>query len=506
MGHQVLGVIRCAVAKEEPHYFSDQELSLLVIIAARIGQYWNNWLRRREVLQENKSWRALIESIGQLNSFVHTELTKQEPDEHRIFAEALRVTSAVIQGAEIMDIRLLDLENRELYFAETRGNIWNEGTEQEIVERRSRRFPITDGPPNSAGAQVFKTGRVYLIPDTLRDPYYSETFSSGRMIIAPIKVKSEVFGVLDIRTIGKADFPRHADVVAELLGQQLGLYRYLAATIRNLRKVQADLGENITALETFQTDQTQTFEDLKHQLYGPITQAHARIQAFLRNDFPNIELALKDNAIAESLAVRLLAIRGLCAKAKRVVSSVGLFSQLSLGNVVSTNPKPLQPEALVKMIIEDSRDINLMTDPDRHIRFHVDRQSFDVMRSSKFEVDHELIEQAIMNLLDNAAKYSFRNTTVYIHAGITRIGRFRITVSNRGLPISSRDMPRCVERGWRSKEAKLAIGEGSGIGLWIVDKIMKAHAGELVITPTSTRGLTEISLIFAGAKEVGVPS
>lgn len=498
MGDKVLGVIRCAVASREPSYFADRELSLLALVSARIGQYWHNWLGRREVLQENRSWRDLIESIGELNSFVQSELTKQQPNEHRIFAEALRVTSSVIEGAQIMDIRLLDPETRELYFAETHGQLWSEGDQQEIVERKSRRFPITDGPPKSAGAQVFNTGRVYLIPDTLKDPYYSETFSSsGGMIVAPIKVKDEVLGVLDIRTIGKADFPRHAGVVAELLGQQLGLYRYLAATIRNLRKAQADLSDNIAALKTFQTNQTKTFEDLKHQLYGPITQAHARIQNLLRYEFRNIEMALKDEDIVESLAMSLLAIRGLCAKAKQVAESTGLFARLGLGKGIPTSPKRLQPEALVKMIIEDSVDTTSMIDPNRHVRIQVARETFDFIHFSIFEVDHELLEQAIMNLLDNAAKYSFSNTTVHISAGLTRTGRLRITVSNQGLPIRAADVSQCVLRGWRSKQALLASGEGSGIGLWLVDNIMKAHAGDLVITPTTAEGWTEVSLIFA---------
>ena len=57
------------------------------------------------------------------------------------------------------------------------------------------------------------------------------------MIIAPIQVEDKKFGVLDIRGTGKRHFPRQAEAIAELLGQQLGLYRYLAAIIGQLRKV-----------------------------------------------------------------------------------------------------------------------------------------------------------------------------------------------------------------------------------------------------------------------------
>jgi len=108
-----------------------------------------------------------------------------------------------------------------------------------------------------------------------------------------------------------------------------------------------------------------------------------------------------------------------------------------------------------------------------------------------------------MNLLDNAAKYSFNHTTVHVYAGIThRKGRFQITISNTGLPIHPHEISRCTNRGWRSQKAMMVTGEGSGIGLWIVDNIMHAQNGELIITPTTAEGLTQIRLVFA-ARETG---
>jgi signal transduction histidine kinase len=42
----------------------------------------------------------------------------------------------------------------------------------------------------------------------------------------------------------------------------------------------------------------------------------------------------------------------------------------------------------------------------------------------------------------------------------------------------------------------VTTGEGSGIGLWIVDHIMKAHEGELIVVPTTSDGITEVKLVF----------
>jgi len=48
--------------------------------------------------------------------------------------------------------------------------------------------------------------------------------------------------------------------------------------------------------------------------------------------------------------------------------------------------------------------------------------------------------------------------------------------------------------------ARLVAGEGSGIGLWIADEIMKAHGGILDIIPTTPERITRIRLMFPIAR------
>jgi nitrogen-specific signal transduction histidine kinase len=42
----------------------------------------------------------------------------------------------------------------------------------------------------------------------------------------------------------------------------------------------------------------------------------------------------------------------------------------------------------------------------------------------------------------------------------------------------------------------MVVGEGNGIGLWVVDNIMKAHRGELEIFPTTADKFTQVRLLF----------
>jgi len=394
-----------------------------------------------------------------------------------------------------MDVRLLDEDKQELYFAEVQGPFWTD--ERAAIKRRRRTFPLTN---TSAGVHVFKTGEVRLMPDVNKDPLYSKTFEGIKgMIIAPIRIEKKTFGVLDIRSTGTADFPPHAKAIAELLGQQLGVYHYLATTIRDLHRTEKELNENLKTLKELQGRQILIFEDLKHQLYGPINQAHFRLQTLLKTQCPDVHDHI-DRGTVSDLEFSILRIRGLFARTRRVTKNTGLLADLSLGKTPELSLRRLYPESVVSMLINLANDNKLMIDPEYNITFHVDRESFDVLRSSEFSADHDLLEQAAMNILDNAFKYSSKHTRVRVSGGLSRTGRFYISVSNVGTRLHPYEVQLCVDRGWRSPLARLTTGEGAGIGLWIVKNIMTAHGGDLEVSPTMS-GRTDVKLIFPASDQ-----
>lgn len=475
---RVVGVIRCVLGTAAPYRFARLELDLLAVVAGEIGHYWSSWLTRRDMEHENRSWRDLVQAISDLNVLVNNELAKPAPDEGRIFTEALKATATVVPGAEITDVRLLDEKTDELYFAYTRGSAWDEGVPADVAQRKARRFSIRSGAKPSAGALVFNTRKLFVIRDPKSEPFYDGTFPDvRRVIVAPITIEEKCFGVLDLRARADTDFPPQAETIAQLLGKQLGLYHYLVATIARMRQVE---GVNLRTTN----EHVQAFQDLGHQLKSPIIQASARAQA-----------ALKLSAINGSVRSHLNAVRGLSGKAVRVVKNTTLFAELARGKPITPVLKNLTADQLVKLLIEAATDYQLIVQPSRRVVFHVERETFDILQRAELMIDVDLLEQALSNVLDNAGKYSFDNSQVRIFGGLTGSGRFHVTVSNRGLPIRSQDVARCVQRGWRSQEAEWTTGEGSGIGLWIVDNILKAHGGDLVIAPT-VRSQTEVKLVF----------
>jgi signal transduction histidine kinase len=472
IGTTVLGAVRCAVA-ERPPFFGDRDIRLLELVAAQVAQYWSNVSSRRAIEEENRSLTRLVENIGSLNHFVHSEMERAVPDEKRILAEALKITASAIRGAEITDVRFVDEASQELYFAAVHGSAWTRGSPEEVDARRASRFPIGGGAPASVGAEVFRTREVAFREDP---GDHAGMFPTIRqMIIAPVRS----FGVLDIAGTGEQPFLPSSRLIAALLGDQLGLYHHLATIIARLRQADTVLKANVTK-------QTQTFHDLSHQLRTPIIQAHARSQEI-------VSKGLCEQGT--ELEAEMFALRGIIRKAKRVTASVGLFADLAERKPLRATLARLSEDWLAKMLIEAVVDHRLMVNPRWRVRFEVDHDTVDVLRRNHVEVDRDMLEQAVNNILDNAAKYSYKDTMVEVYCGLTGSGRFHISVANHGIRIRPEDVRHCAEREWRSPEAESVTGEGSGIGLWIVAHIMRAHGGELVIEPTD-KGRTVVKLVF----------
>jgi len=104
-------------------------------------------------------------------------------------------------------------------------------------------------------------------------------------------------------------------------------------------------------------------------------------------------------------------------------------------------------------------------------------------------VNARLLEQAVINLVDNAIKYSEPGSTVRINA-IEREHEVVIAVSDDGCGIEKDHLPRLFERFYRVDKARSRKLGGTGLGLAIVKHIVQAHRGRVDVTSTPGRGST----------------
>jgi two-component system phosphate regulon sensor histidine kinase PhoR len=91
-------------------------------------------------------------------------------------------------------------------------------------------------------------------------------------------------------------------------------------------------------------------------------------------------------------------------------------------------------------------------------------------------VDEHRLQEVIYNLLDNAVKYSQPEGRVRIKAERTG-DRLRLSISDEGIGIPARDLPRIFERFYRADKARSRELGGTGLGLSIVKHITELHGG-----------------------------
>jgi two-component system phosphate regulon sensor histidine kinase PhoR len=104
------------------------------------------------------------------------------------------------------------------------------------------------------------------------------------------------------------------------------------------------------------------------------------------------------------------------------------------------------------------------------------------------DINGPLLEQAVINLVDNAIKYSAAGRVVRVSAA--RDGEAVIRVSDEGCGIAAEHLPRLFERFYRVDTARSRKLGGTGLGLAIVKHIAKAHGGSVDVESEAGVGTT----------------
>lgn len=105
------------------------------------------------------------------------------------------------------------------------------------------------------------------------------------------------------------------------------------------------------------------------------------------------------------------------------------------------------------------------------------------------EIDGQRIEEVIDNLLSNAIKFSHRGSSVRLRAK-NESNTIIVEVSDNGLGLSEEDIKRAFGRGARLSAAPTAGEPSSGLGLWIVKRIVEEHDGRVWVRSALGKGST----------------
>jgi signal transduction histidine kinase len=106
----------------------------------------------------------------------------------------------------------------------------------------------------------------------------------------------------------------------------------------------------------------------------------------------------------------------------------------------------------------------------------------------ELEVDGSAIQQALVNLIDNAIKHSAKGQTVTLEIGYGSQSSFNLSVSDFGPGIPKAEHEKIFERFYRRGSELRRETQGVGIGLSVVKHIVEAHGGRVVVQSEPSKG------------------
>lgn len=181
---------------------------------------------------------------------------------------------------------------------------------------------------------------------------------------------------------------------------------------------------------------------------------------------------------------------------ERMINLVGDIlnvSRIETGRLI-VNPQPIDLRLLVK---SQMAEIKPLADA-RSIVLRL-RVSKDVPKTVK--ADRSLLSQVVHNLLTNALRYTSAQGGKVTLAIVKAERCVQISVKDNGIGIPKAVQPRIFERFFRADNASLAVGDGTGLGLYLVKMIMENTGGSVWFESEEGRGTTfYVSIPLSGMR------
>jgi two-component system phosphate regulon sensor histidine kinase PhoR len=231
------------------------------------------------------------------------------------------------------------------------------------------------------------------------------------------------------------------------------------------------VAHDLTALRRLEQVRTEFVANVSHELRTPLTAIQGYLETLLGGALEEPEHARRFLEIAFRHTERL----------GRLLNDLTDLSNIELGKV-TLRQGPVQVADVIGSVLGIIRP---RADAGR-VGLIADVQPGDLTVNA----DHDRLAQILINLVDNAVKYTPENGWVTVAARPLDRGRAEVRVRDTGVGIPRADLPRITERFYRVDKARSRELGGTGLGLAIVKHLVLAHGGELAIESEEGEGTT----------------
>ncbi|MEI7024790.1 two-component system histidine kinase PnpS [Paenibacillus sp. y28] len=222
---------------------------------------------------------------------------------------------------------------------------------------------------------------------------------------------------------------------------------------------------DITAIRRLEKMRSEFVANVSHELKTPIAAVKGFAETLLAG-------AMNDKETAKSF------LQIIFDESERLNRLIGDILELSK---IESRRIPLQFSP-VDMQLFISNMVDMMRTEAAKKRIELDMQ---VPRGLYAEADEDRLRQIVMNLLSNGINYTPEGGKVKVKVdvvtspGAAEADTMRITISDTGIGIPKKDLPRIFERFYRVDKARSRVSGGTGLGLSIVKHLVELHKGTI---------------------------
>jgi heavy metal sensor kinase len=233
-----------------------------------------------------------------------------------------------------------------------------------------------------------------------------------------------------------------------------------------LERLATDLNRMIARLEDSFQQINRFSADASHELRTPLTVLQGELEAVAQKG-KSLPTEVRDTIGSALEEIQRLS---------KIVEGLLAISRLEAGEARS--PEPLDFAELAHSTADQMR----LLAEEKHISLIADGTD-----PVEVEADPSRLKQVVVNLLDNAIKYTPEGGKVTITVA-QRDGHAVLEVADTGLGISANDLPHVFDRFYRADKARSRQMGGTGLGLSIVRSICMAHGGRVTVSSSEGRG------------------
>ena len=301
-------------------------------------------------------------------------------------------------------------------------------------------------------------------------------------LILPLYYKRNILGFVCIGKRAKENYSAKDIALLETIDEELVIAIQNAQSVHEVRELNANLEQRInSATKELRASnrQLQKLDEAKdefismasHQLRTPLTSIKGYISMLIEGDLGDLTKDQK-KVLSEAFV-----------SSERMVRLIGDFlnvSRLQTGKFV-IEKRPVDLALLVQREV-DALEANAAA---RGMKFTYKKpKTIPVL-----ELDENKIQQVVMNFADNAIYYSKDKSTIAV--ALKKVnGYVEFTVKDKGIGVPKAEQKELFNKFFRATNARKARPDGTGVGLFLAQKVVHDHGGAIIFESEEGKGST----------------